>query len=333
MSAISRILIPLDIHHLSEAKIPVAEAQARAFGAELILLHVYPPDHVAADAVSSAEAQAHTYLDAIAARMHADGISARSLVRAGRPVETILAEITAQSADLVVLGSTIHHGLSRLLLGSVAEEIIARAPCPVLLVRPPSGMGVIRPPAVRSFAEDAARTGPLSQRDLGLRTVEVARIIGSVGRTADLDENFHSRHPQRMEMQRYKRIFTLMSEGAALPAIVLYKLGYGYYVLDGHHRVAAAKQLGQLEMEAHVTEYVPLGDPPDAASHRRTPCLRARDGPAPHRRYAGWHLSAPGGDDPLHSPTNTICSTSTRLRNAGKLLSIALARPASAVAA
>jgi len=41
-----------------------------------------------------------------------------------------------------------------------------------------------------------------------------------------------------------------MEAGKPLPPVVLYKLGYGYYVLDGNHRVAAAKQLGQLEIEA-----------------------------------------------------------------------------------
>ncbi|HLG50153.1 MAG TPA: universal stress protein, partial [Chloroflexota bacterium] len=40
---IERILVPLDTSRLSEAKIPYAEEQARAFGAEIILLHVLPP--------------------------------------------------------------------------------------------------------------------------------------------------------------------------------------------------------------------------------------------------------------------------------------------------
>jgi hypothetical protein len=41
----------------------------------------------------------------------------------------------------------------------------------------------------------------------------------------------------------------------------LYKLGFGYYVLDGHHRVAAARLLGQVEIDANVTEFVPMADP------------------------------------------------------------------------
>lgn len=252
--------MPIDLHPLSEQKVPVAEAQARAFGAELILLHVLPIER-SAEGVSPAEAQARTYLDAIAARMHAEGIAARPMVRFGPPVDTILQEIVETETNLVVLGRNVRHGLSRLFLGSVAEEVVARAPCPVLLV--PSSGAVdeeVRTPVVRIFAEDQARAGPVAPRTLGLRTVEVARIVGSVGRAEELDANFRSISKARSEEYRYRRILQLMEEGAPLPPVVLYKLGYGYYVLDGNHRVAAAKELGQLEIDALVTEYVPLAD-------------------------------------------------------------------------
>lgn len=253
--------MPLDLHHLSEQKIPTVEAQARAFGAEVILLHVLPPTPPTEDGVTPVEAQARTYLDAVASRLHADGISAVPVVRFGLPAEIILQEIDERRVDLVVLGSNIRRGLSRLFLGSVAEEVVARAPCPVLLVRPIGGDGIeTRTPAVRNFAEDAARSGPVAPRSLGLRTVEVARIVGSVGRADELDASFRPAVKTRADEFRFRRILTLMEEGSPLPPVVLYKLGYGYYVLDGNHRVAAAKQLGQLEMDALVTEFVPLAD-------------------------------------------------------------------------
>lgn len=256
---IRRILVPLDLNRLSEAKIPYAEAQARAFGAEIILLHVLPADAVAGDTVSPEEAQARTHLDAITAYLHSQGISARPVVRYGHAAETILSEISAEQIDLVVLGTNIRHGLSRLFVGSVAEEIIAKAPCPILLVRP-SLESAEQPHPLRSFADDAARAGPVAPRSLGLRTVEVSRIIGSVGRAHELDRAFRPLTRRRDDEHRYQRILKLMEEGASLPPVVLYKLGYGYYVLDGNHRVAAAKQLGQLEIDALVTEFVPLGD-------------------------------------------------------------------------
>ena len=40
-----------------------------------------------------------------------------------------------------------------------------------------------------------------------------------------------------------------------MPPVELYRLGNGYYVVDGHHRIAAALAVGQLAIDAHVTLY------------------------------------------------------------------------------
>lgn len=58
---------------------------------------------------------------------------------------------------------------------------------------------------------------------------------------------------------RLETIRIKMERGDCLPPIELYKLGTGYYVLDGHHRVAAAMLIGQVEVDARVVEFVPLG--------------------------------------------------------------------------
>jgi len=57
-------------------------------------------------------------------------------VVAGTPSERIVALATAIDADLIVLGTHSRHGLGRLLLGSVAEEVLRRAPCGVFVIRP-----------------------------------------------------------------------------------------------------------------------------------------------------------------------------------------------------
>jgi nucleotide-binding universal stress UspA family protein len=260
---IQRILVPLDLSRLSEAKMPVTEAHARAFGAELILLHVLPPSAAPGDSVSAAETQARTFLDAIAARLRSEGIAAEPLLRSGSTADVILAEIAEQRADLVILGSRRPHGLPQRLLStvqsSVSEEVVARATVPLLLVPPP-----IPPepePAIRSFADDAARAGPVAPRVLGLRTVDMARIVGSVGRAYQLDANFRSRSKSGNDESRFQSILRALRAGEVLPPVELYKLGYGYYVLDGNHRVAAARAIGQREIDAVVTEFVPLKDP------------------------------------------------------------------------
>jgi nucleotide-binding universal stress UspA family protein len=209
------ILVPLDLHRWSEAKLPVVRASAQAFDAQIILLQVRPPERAAGAAVSVSETQARTYLDAIATRLHGDGLNAHPLVRWGQAADTILNEIEEQHADLVILGSTVRPGLSRLWLGSVAAEVVAKASCPVLLVRPPDGR-VTAASAVRSFAEDAARSGPVVPRPLGARTVEIARIIGRVGRAAELDARFRPQAHRRSDEQRFERVRTLLQGGAAL---------------------------------------------------------------------------------------------------------------------
>jgi hypothetical protein len=60
--------------------------------------------------------------------------------------------------------------------------------------------------------------------------------------------------------QRYNGILAAMRSDVSLPAIELYKLGSGYYVVDGNHRIAAARELGQTEIDADVSEFVPLDD-------------------------------------------------------------------------
>jgi nucleotide-binding universal stress UspA family protein len=258
-TTVKRILVPLDLSPLGEVKLPIAEAQARAFGAELILLHVLPREAMADDGtVSPDEARARTYLDTVVSHMHADGVGANALVRTGAPAQTIVDAAREQQADLIVLGSSVRAGLPRAFLGSVADEVVRTAHCPVLLVRPQLEAGAGTP--VRSFDEDAARAGPLAKRNLGIRTVEVPRIVGSVGRAQELAENFRPLKRTREDDQRYHRVLGAVQEGKGLPPVELYKLGFGYYVLDGNHRVAAARETGQVEIDADVVEFVPLGD-------------------------------------------------------------------------
>ena len=49
-----------------------------------------------------------------------------------------------------------------------------------------------------------------------------------------------------------------MKRGDPLPMVNLYRLGGHYYVVDGHHRLAAARRIGAVALDAMVTEFVPL---------------------------------------------------------------------------
>jgi nucleotide-binding universal stress UspA family protein len=266
------ILVAIDLSPLGEAKLPVVEQYAHAFDAEVLLLHVLPPGSLDPAAVSPSEATARTYLDTVAARLRAANVRTESIVRSGPPAPTIVHEASARGVDLIVLGTNIRSTLSSAVLGSVADQVARAAPCPVLLVHPEGRPARTLP--LRNFQADAERAGVLTQRKLGLRTIETSRIVGSVGRAQELGPDFRpaQRKRRRPDEDRFKRIQQAMQDGIELPPIEVHKLGFGYYVLDGHHRLAAALQNGQVEIDANVTEFLPAADEqaPQLFAARRT---------------------------------------------------------------
>jgi ParB/Sulfiredoxin domain len=110
----------------------------------------------------------------------------------------------------------------------------------------------------RAFAEDQAALDAYNQRQLGQREVAIAAIVGTVGRLGLRDTR---RAKNWAKTWRYRALRAALEEGANLPPIDLYLLAGSYYILDGHHRVAVARDLGALEVDAIVTEFVPRAEP------------------------------------------------------------------------
>ncbi|MGB9683053.1 MAG: DUF4032 domain-containing protein [bacterium] len=109
---------------------------------------------------------------------------------------------------------------------------------------------------IKSLQEEYGGIGYLRLKELGVFPIEVDKIIGSVGRPQDLDDRF--RFKTRRPTQRYLGIKKAMEDGKILPPIEVYRIRDEYYVLDGHHRVAAAKELHQRYIDAKVTQATPL---------------------------------------------------------------------------
>jgi nucleotide-binding universal stress UspA family protein len=250
----------MDLTPGGEVKIPIAEEYARALGADLLLLHVLRPGAVDPANVLPSEAQARTYLDTLGARLRGAGIHTESVLRTGQPGPTIVQEALIRDVRLIVLGTNTRPALSSAVMGSIADQVARAAPCPVLFVRPHGDTMERR--QLRCFHEDAERAGVLVQRSLGVRTVEVARIVGSVDRCHELGMDFRPppRSRRKHDEDRFNRVRLVMDSSSLMPAIEVYKLGFGYYVLDGHHRVAVALENKQVEMDANVVEYVPVAD-------------------------------------------------------------------------
>src|ERR1700687_4149549 len=113
------ILVPLDLTGIGEVKIPVAEEYARAFGADVLLLHVLPPGAVDPANVLPGEAVARTYLDTVGARLRSAGITAEGVLRTGAPAATIVQEALIHDVFMIVLGTNTRRTLSSAVLGSI----------------------------------------------------------------------------------------------------------------------------------------------------------------------------------------------------------------------
>jgi hypothetical protein len=86
---------------------------------------------------------------------------------------------------------------------------------------------------------------------LGVRSVPVARILGSEGKAEDFDAGFHPLSPR--SRYRWQSIAAAMLGGLPLPPVELVRVGEEYFVRDGHHRISVAKALGQQDIDAEVT--------------------------------------------------------------------------------
>lgn len=87
----------------------------------------------------------------------------------------------------------------------------------------------------------------------GIKTVQLEQIVGSLNRHHEFDREF--RPYKSISSNRWKNVNRAFYEGVDLPAIVLYKVGEVYFVVDGHHRVSVAHNQKQLFIDAEVREF------------------------------------------------------------------------------
>ena len=139
-----RILLALDGSPLAEQALPHAIAQAERFEAELVLLRVLEPLRLSSGlspvAVERTEERTRRlvqeYLESIAARVEGQGVPVRAVTVEGRSHLEIIRFAESNQIDLIVISSRGASGLSRWLMGSVADRVVRGARMPVLLVPP-----------------------------------------------------------------------------------------------------------------------------------------------------------------------------------------------------
>ncbi|MGW8192956.1 MAG: Lrp/AsnC ligand binding domain-containing protein [Desulforhopalus sp.] len=92
----------------------------------------------------------------------------------------------------------------------------------------------------------------------GTLMVPLDKIVGSVGRYHDFDNQFKT-HSGAVD-ERLEGILAAMREGRSLPPVALYQIKDDYFILDGHHRVRAAVELGRAEIRSRIVELLPSRD-------------------------------------------------------------------------
>ncbi len=144
--AVTRILVPVDFSPQSDMAVAYATTIGARFGARVDLLHVVEdpfalgtwegdterPDRRAL--LEGLSASARHRLDAMAGAFARHGVTAVVHVRPGRPSAAVQSLAEEYGTDLIVMGTHGRTGVAHLLMGSVAEQVVRSAPCPVLTV-------------------------------------------------------------------------------------------------------------------------------------------------------------------------------------------------------
>ncbi len=142
---LTRILVPTDFSETSGTALKYALPLAREFGAELHLLHVLDltaGQYFAAEVAmvpspaveAEAQARAETELATLLTREEIATYRAQLVIERGAPFATIIRYARQHDIDLIVMGTHGRGAVAHLIIGSVAENVVRKAPCPVLTI-------------------------------------------------------------------------------------------------------------------------------------------------------------------------------------------------------
>jgi nucleotide-binding universal stress UspA family protein len=166
MIAIKNVLVATDFSPVSETALVYGRALARTFGGRLHVIHVV--DNLAArlsyadvgvagltppGLQAEIEAEAQKRLAAFVTETDRRELHAAGVLRVSNSTaKTIVDYAKEVSVDVIVIGATGHGAIDRMLMGSVADKVIRRAPCPVLAVRRPEHEFIV-PDALQVVAQ------------------------------------------------------------------------------------------------------------------------------------------------------------------------------------
>jgi nucleotide-binding universal stress UspA family protein len=136
-----KILFPTDFSHCSDAALPLATSLARDTGAKLLIVHVEEPPvaYGGGEMYYGVPDPATEDLRGMLQRIVPPDpqVAYEHHLVVGEPAAAIAELAKSEGVDLIVMGTHGRTGLRRLLMGSVAEAIVRRAPCPVFIMKEP----------------------------------------------------------------------------------------------------------------------------------------------------------------------------------------------------
>ncbi len=147
MNPPKEILVPMDFSETSRHALAYAQTIAKALGASVHVLHVILDPYSQAWSVEVPEMNLGGLEDAwlTHAQKRLDELTVDApgdrVVMTGQPFSEIIRYVEAHGIDLIVMGTHGLGGIEHMLLGSVAEKVVRKAPCPVLTVREAAGDG------------------------------------------------------------------------------------------------------------------------------------------------------------------------------------------------
>jgi len=146
MTQIRRILFASDFSKASAKAFATTGTLAKGHRADVTILHVFTPfvptapeQYLAAEALDRLNLETRRWsqrqLAKLTDKARTSGIRAAGLILEGDPAQQIVRTAKSKRADLIVVGTHGRTGLNKLFLGSVAQRVVATAPCPVVIVR------------------------------------------------------------------------------------------------------------------------------------------------------------------------------------------------------
>ncbi len=299
--AVKNVLFATDFSATSNAALPYAVAICRRFGATLHAAHVLSDaslllmtggvDYVSMSTIyEDAHGEAKGKLDQMSA--HLEGIEHRSYIRHGQVWKSLAGIINENQIDLVVVGTHGRSGLGKLLLGSVAEDILRHSPYPVLTVGPKVS-GRAKLPEFPASGRDLAPV-ELELRHILFATDFSQYAVYAANEAVALAADFRARLTLLHVMEDYtelgsrpdlmehsvSRLQSLIPSGAALQYAPETVLEFGP-AADGILKVASDREADMIVLGARAagqgrTTHLPWSTAHHVIAHAHCPVLTLR---------------------------------------------------------